>query len=142
MLTDSALKCLKPKAKMYKVTDRDGMYVRVAPTGGISFRLDYRLNGRRETVHLGKYARDGISLARARELCLDAKRMIAEGRSPAIEKQREKRRIKEAKSFGEFGEKWLTGAPMPGEAIEADRCWNREIIFSGSFLNEIRSVAF
>jgi N-glycosylase/DNA lyase len=86
--------------------------VRVAPTGGISFRLDYRLNGRRETVHLGKYARDGISLARARELCLDAKRMIAEGRFPAIEKQREKRRIKEAKSFGEFGEKWLTGAPM------------------------------
>ncbi|MFO1091217.1 integrase [Pseudoroseomonas rhizosphaerae] len=112
MLTDAALKCLKPKAKMYKVTDRDGMYVRVAPTGGISFRLDYRLNGRRETVHLGKYARDGISLARARELCLDAKRMIAEGRSPAIEKQREKRRIKEAKSFGEFGEKWLTRAPM------------------------------
>ena len=81
MLTDAALKCLKPKAKMYKVTDRDGMYVRVAPTGGISFRLDYRLNGRRETVHLGKYARDGISLARARELCLDAKRMIAEGLS-------------------------------------------------------------
>jgi len=112
MFTDAALKCLKPKAKMSKVTDRDGMYVRVAPTGCISFRLDYRLNGSRETVHLGKYARDGISLARARELCLDAKRMIAEGRSPAIEKQRDKRRIKEAKSFGEFGEKWLTGAPM------------------------------
>ena len=112
MLTDAALKYLKPKAKMYKVTDRDGMYVRVAPSGSISFRLDYRLNGRRETVYLGKYARDGISLARARELCLDAKRMIAEGRSPAIEKQRDKRRIKEAKSFGEFGEKWLTAAPM------------------------------
>lgn len=31
---------------------------------------------------------------------------------------------------------------VPGEAIEADRCWNREIIFSGSFLNEIKSVAF
>jgi integrase len=34
------------------------------------------------------------------------------GRSPAIEKQREKRRLLEAKSFGEFGEKWLTAAPM------------------------------
>ncbi len=32
MLTDAALKCLKPKAKMYKVSDRDGMYVRVAPS--------------------------------------------------------------------------------------------------------------
>jgi len=97
---------------MHKVTDRDGMYVRVAPSGALSFRLDYRLNGRRETVYLGKYGRDGISLARARELCLDAKRAISEGRSPAIEKQREKRRIKEAKSFGEFGEKWLVNAPM------------------------------
>jgi hypothetical protein len=50
------------------VADRDGMDVHVAPTGGISFRLDYRLNGRRETVHLGKFSRHGISLARAREL--------------------------------------------------------------------------
>jgi hypothetical protein len=112
MLTDSAIKALKPQSKMYKVSDRDGMYVRVMTSGAISFRLDYRLNGRRETVYLGKYGRDGISLARAREVCIDARRAISEGRSPAIEKQREKRRIKEAKSFGEFGEKWLVNAPM------------------------------
>ncbi|TWB14246.1 uncharacterized protein DUF4102 [Nitrospirillum amazonense] len=55
MLTDAALKALKPQEKIYKVTDRDGMYVRVAPSGSLSFRLDYRLNGRRETVYLGKY---------------------------------------------------------------------------------------
>jgi hypothetical protein len=42
------------------------------------------------------------------------------GISPAIEKQREKRRLKESKSFGEFGEKWLTAAPM------ADRGWDRD----------------
>ena len=112
MLTDAAIKALKPQSKMYKVSDRDGMYVRVMPSGAISFRLDYRLHGRRETVYHGKYGRDGISLARARELCIDARRAVSEGRSPAIEKQREKRRIKEAKSFGEFGEKWLVNAPM------------------------------
>lgn len=112
MLTDVAIKSLKPKDKTYKVADRDGMYVRVMPSGAISFRLDYRLNGRRETVYLGKYGRDGISLVRARELCLEARRAVREGQSPAIEKQREKRRLKEAKSFGEFGEKWLVNAPM------------------------------
>ncbi|HEY1722878.1 MAG TPA: tyrosine-type recombinase/integrase [Magnetospirillaceae bacterium] len=112
MLTDSALKHLKPKEKIYKVTDRDGMYVLVKPSGTLSFRLDYRVNGRRETVTFGKYGPAGLSLARARELCIDAKRAISEGRSPAIEKQREKRRLLEAKSFGEFGEKWLTAAPM------------------------------
>src|ERR1700733_2769466 len=112
MLTDAALKHLKPKEKIYKVTDRDGMYVLVKPSGTLSFRLDYRMNGRRETVTFGKYGPAGLSLARARELCIDAKRAISEGRSPAIEKQREKRRLKESKSFGEFGEKWLTAAPM------------------------------
>jgi hypothetical protein len=31
MVTDAALKHLKPKDKIYKVTDRDGMYVLVKP---------------------------------------------------------------------------------------------------------------
>ena len=48
----------------------------------------------------------------AREMCLDAKRAVREGRSPAIEKQREKRRLKEAKSFGQFGERWLSSDAM------------------------------
>ena len=68
--------------------------MRVIPSGTVSFRLDYRLNGRREIVYLGKYGRDGISLAHARELCLDTKR------------------------FGEFGEKWLTAAPMADSTLK------------------------
>ena len=75
--------------------------MRAAPSAAISFRLDYRLNGRREAVYRGRYVRDGISLARARELCIDARRAIAEGRSPAIEKQPDTCRIKQAWSFGD-----------------------------------------
>jgi integrase len=131
MLTDAALKHLKPKEKNYKVADRDGMYVLVRPSGTLSFQLDYRMNGRRETVTFGKYGPVGLSLARARELCIDAKRAIAEGRSPAIEKQREKRRLLEAKSFGEFGEKWLTAAPM----ADSTRAMRRSI-----FERELLSV--
>jgi integrase len=112
MLTDAALRALKPKEKDYKVADRDGMYVHVTTKGVMSFRMDYRLNGRRETLYLGKYAPGSLSLARAREKCIDARRAVAQGISPAIEKQREKRRLKEAKSFGELGEKWLQAAPM------------------------------
>ena len=67
MLTDAALKHLKPKEKNYKVTDRDGMYVLVRPSGTLTFQLDYRMNGRRETVTFGKYGPAGLSLARARE---------------------------------------------------------------------------
>ncbi len=105
VLTDTALKNLRPQSKAYKVTDRDGMYVVVSTSGAVSFRYDYRLNGRRETVTLGRYGPAGLSLARAREKCIDAKRAVAEGRSPAQDKQREKRKIKEVKSFGQFGER-------------------------------------
>lgn len=112
MLTDAAIKALKPKNKLYKIVDRDGMYVVVQPSGAIVFRLDYRLNGRRETLTLGRYGPAGLSLARAREKLIDARRAISEGRSPAQEKQREKRRLQEAKSFGEFGERWLQEARM------------------------------
>lgn len=140
MLTDAGLKALKPKDKPYKVTDRDGMYVRVATTGTISFRLDYRLNGRRETIAFGKYGRDGITLAHARELCLDAKRAVREGRSPAMEKQRAKRRIKEAKSFGQFGEKWLTQSTMADSTRAMRRSvFDRELlpVWNNRLLTEI-----
>ena len=140
MLTDAALKALKPKEKLYKITDRDGMYVLVTPNGTLSFRLDYRLNGRRETVVFGKYGPTGLSLARAREKCIDAKRAISEGRSPAIEKQREKRRLLEAKSFGEFGEKWLLAGPMAESTRSMRRSvFEREMlpIWRKRLLNEI-----
>ena len=72
MLTDTALKNLKPQEVMYKVADRDGMYVTVSPAGTITFRYDYRLNGRRETLTIGRYGPSGISLAKARERCIEA----------------------------------------------------------------------
>src|ERR1700730_4538976 len=57
-------RAVKPREKDYKVTDRDGMYVHVTAKGAMSFRMDYRLNGRRETIYLGKYEPGGLSLAR------------------------------------------------------------------------------
>ncbi|HEY2358102.1 MAG TPA: tyrosine-type recombinase/integrase [Phenylobacterium sp.] len=112
MLTDAALQNLRPRSKIYKVTDRDGMYVSVATSGAITFRYDYRMHGRRETLTIGRYGRTGISLKVAREKCLDARRLVEAGISPAHEKQREKRRLLEAKNFGEFSERWFKDAPM------------------------------
>ncbi|MDO8574782.1 MAG: tyrosine-type recombinase/integrase [bacterium] len=112
MLSDTTLKNLKPQASTYKMTDRDGMYVTVSPRGTITFRYDYRLNGRRETLSLGRYGARGLSLARARERCMDAKRAVTEGRSPSQEKQRDKRRAADAKTFEEYTVKWLAEARM------------------------------
>lgn len=140
MLTDAAIKALKPRDKLYKVVDRDGMYVVVQPSGSIVFRLDYRLNGRRETLTLGRYGPAGLSLARAREKLIDARRAILEGRSPAQEKQREKRRLQEAKSFGQFGERWLQEARMADSTRAMRRSiYERDILpaFRNRLLPEI-----
>jgi hypothetical protein len=140
VLTDTALKNLKPREKAYKVADRDGMYVHVTTSGSITFRYDYRLNGRRETLTIGKYGPSGLSLARAREKCLDARRAVAEGLSPAQEKQREKRRVLEAKSFGEFGERWFKEAPMADSTRAMRRSiFERDLLpaFRNRLLSEI-----
>ncbi|MEN9418293.1 MAG: hypothetical protein RI988_1913, partial [Pseudomonadota bacterium] len=108
MLSDGTLRGLKPQASLYKVADRDGLYVVVTPRGTISFRMDYRLNGRRETLTIGRYgSKDGISLLMARERCMEARKAIAQGISPAQEKQREKSRLAEAQTFGEYTKRWL-----------------------------------
>ena len=123
MLTDIALKRLKPKDKLYKVGDRDGMYVAVAPSGQITFRYDYRLNGRRETLTIGRYGADGVSLSEARDRCLAARKDVSEGRSPAQAKQREKRKLAVSQNFGAVGQHWFKNARM----AESTRSMRRAI---------------
>lgn len=112
MLTDTKLRNLKPKDKLYKVNDRDGLYVAITPAGSISFRYNYSIHGRQETITFGHYGVGGIMLAEARERLGEAKKMIAGGKSPAKEKARDKARVKDAETFGAWAEKWLRGYQM------------------------------
>ncbi|EFK6053492.1 TPA: tyrosine-type recombinase/integrase [Escherichia coli] len=99
MLTDTKLKNLKPQDKLYKVSDRDGLYVAVLTSGTVSFRYDYRINGRRETLVIGQYGRDGISLAEAREELIAAKKLLKAGQSPAAAKRDGIKNIRGAETF-------------------------------------------
>lgn len=74
MLTDTKLRSLKAQDKLYKVNDRDGLYVAITPAGAISFRYNYSINGRQETITFGRYGVGGITLAEAREQLADAKK--------------------------------------------------------------------
>lgn len=99
MLTDTKLKNLKPQEKLYKVSDRDGLYVAVLTSGSVSFRYDYRINGRRETLVIGQYGRDGITLAEARDELISAKKLLKSGQSPAAAKRDGIKRIQGAETF-------------------------------------------
>lgn len=110
MLSDTKLRNIKPGSKLQKIPDRDGLYVAVTPSGTISFRYDYRINGRRETLTIGRYG--VITLAEARAALVEAKRAIASGLSPAREKARAKARSKAETTFGDWAESWLRGYEM------------------------------
>lgn len=142
MLTDTALRTLKPKDVAYKVTDRDGMYVTVSPAGTITFRYDYRINKRRETLTIGRYGPGGLSLSVAREKFIAARSAVAQGHSPARIKQRQKRHLVTAKTLGQFATQWLEGAPM-AESTRAMRrgTYRREIEpeYANRLLTEISS---
>ncbi len=124
MLSDIAIKSLKPKDKTFKVADRDGMYLTVSKTGTKTFRYDYRINGRRETLTIGRYGKYGMTLAVAREKLADAKNLIAEGVSPAREKKREKVRSKAEGTFGELAQQWLNESDLS----ESTRDMRRHIV--------------
>lgn len=106
MLTDIALKALKPKDKGYKVTDKDGLYVYVSKTGSISFRYNYRINGRQETYSFGVWKKD-ISLSEARKQLAEVKRIIASGVSPMLQKRDAEKAIAESGTVGEWVKRYF-----------------------------------
>ncbi|CAM3021588.1 hypothetical protein SAMN04488021_103129 [Paracoccus aminovorans] len=76
--TDKELKNLKPRAKLYKMTDRDGMHAAVTPTGVISF---HRVNGRQEVLTIGRYSAEAArKLTGGRRLSLSADTLAAKFR--------------------------------------------------------------
>jgi len=142
MLTDTTLKNLKAKQATYKVSDRDGMYVTVSPAGTVTFRYDYRISNRRETLTIGRYGPGGLSLSAAREKFIAAKNALQQGQSPARIKQRKKRQLATARTLGGFATSWLTEAPM-AESTRAMRrgIYRRDVLpeFENRLLTEITS---
>lgn len=140
MLTGTKLKALKGKEKTYKVADRDGLYVTVSPKGTVSFRYDYRVNGRRETLTIGRYGADGINLAEARERLMVARKQVSEGISPAGEKRNAKNKIRNAERFSMFAEKFLADVQL-AESTKALRVatYERDIkpVFGNRLMSEI-----
>lgn len=88
-LTDAKLRNLKPRDKVYEVSDggNPGLKVEVQPSGAKIWRFRYVLNGRREKLTIGE-----VGLADARERYREARELVSKGLSPATEKQREKAR--------------------------------------------------
>lgn len=86
MLTDVAVRKAKAQDKDYKLFDSGGLYLFVAKTGSKSWRLKYRFAKKEKVLTIGPYPL--VSLKEAREAGDEAKKLLAKGIDPAIEKKR------------------------------------------------------
>jgi len=89
-LTDIAIRSAKPRQKAYKLCDMQGLFVLVQPSGGKLWRMKYRYGGVEKKLGFGTYPQ--VSLRDARKKRDEARDLIAEGKDPSIERQRDKLR--------------------------------------------------
>lgn len=117
-LSDIAIRNAKPREKPYKMGDSLGLFLLVQPSGGKLWRLKYRVDGREKKLGLGNYPETGLSDARRRRD--EARRLLAEGKDPSLEKQREKARsrIEAGNTFGAIADEYCRKRRRDG-----DRAW-------------------
>lgn len=84
-LTDIMCRNAKPKDKQYKLFDGNGLFLLVKPNGKRHWRLKYYLLGREKLLALGPYPL--VSLAEAREARDEAKKLLAAGKDPVLNKK-------------------------------------------------------
>lgn len=87
-LSDIKVRSIKPADKPIKVTDGQGMFLLVKPTGAKYWRLQYRFGGKQKVLALGVYPI--VSLAEARRKRDEAKKLVSDGIDPS-EKKKETR---------------------------------------------------
>lgn len=87
-LTDVAIRNAKLREKPYKVGDTLGLFLLVQPSGGKLWRVKYRIDGKEKKLAIGIYPQVGLAEARRRRDA--ARELVAAGKDPGREKQREK----------------------------------------------------
>ena len=84
-LSDLKIRKAKQKDKAYKLSDGLGLHLQVQKTGSKLWHFRYQFMGREKLLSLGQYP--AITLAEARCKRDDAKKLLAEGTDPSVQKK-------------------------------------------------------
>lgn len=121
-LSDTQCKTAKPQEKQYKMTDEKGLCLLVATTGGKWWRFNYRFEQKHKTLSMGIYPE--ISLKQARERRDEARKLVAAGVDPGVNRKATKaaKTGEITNSFEIVAREWYakqapTWAPSHGEKI-------------------------
>ena len=105
-LTDIQIKNVKPLQKPYKLTDGEGMFLYIHPSGSKYWRLKYRFGNKEKLLALGIYPE--ISLFVARQKRAEAKELLLSGIDPSTYKKEQKLifSLKLGNTFEEIAYDW------------------------------------
>lgn len=112
-LNDAKVKAAKPRDTAYKLTDGGQLFLHVTPAGGKHWRMNYTFgrsaSGKpaQKTLTIGTYPI--VSLGEAREARDQAKRVLMEGRDPALAKKqkRESQSAAAGNTFEVVANRWF-----------------------------------
>jgi len=116
MLTYIQINAAKPREKAWTLSDSQGLHLQIQPNGSKLWRFKYRFLDKQKTLHLGGWPT--ISLADARVRRDEAKKKIADGIDPALEKKRARIAAKyaAANTFEAVAKEWLVKCERDGLA--------------------------
>lgn len=104
MFTNSQIKGLKPKDKMYDLREGRGFGVRVLPSGTKSWFFIYVFEGQKKRLSIGIYP--DVGLAEAREKADEARSMLRNGIDPGAARDGRKNALSVNDLIEEYLQKW------------------------------------
>jgi integrase len=106
-LSDAKARNAKPRAKPYKLSDGEGLFLVVMPSGGKYWRMRYFIGEKEKTLALGVYPE--VTISEARERRAHAKKVLLAGNDPGEVKKQAKQLAtqKAANTFGSLAREWF-----------------------------------
>lgn len=116
MLSHLRISAAKPAAKPFNLSDGQGLFLTVQPNGSKLWKLSFRHLRKQKTLHLGLWP--DVGLADARDRRDQARRLIAAGLDPAVEKKRARvaAKVAAANTFKDVAEEWVQKCEREGRA--------------------------
>lgn len=115
-LSDTTIRTAKPRDKLYRLTDANGLCLEVTTTGSKLWRYRYRFNGGAKMLALGAYP--SVTLLKARQLRDGARQLLIEGIDPGERKKTVKQAQRvEGLTFETLAREWFAyNAPRWAES--------------------------
>ena len=115
-LSETACRNAKGRERPYKLTDGEGLFLLVQPSGSRLWRMAYRYGGKQKTLAFGVYPY--VTLAEARERRFAAKTALSKGEDPT-------KRDEAAHTFESVAQRWYDTNKGRWAESHSDRMWAR-----------------